>query len=115
MGKEHPPAQGNVRRLHDKKKQPKVHTNKDRYLARLSMMGVCKALLLAGSQAVIAFDQPQRRTRELAPGFSEPFEIDWLGNTIVAMQPTPSSPTALYPPPLTFGNYILVYPKMTDP
>ena len=47
------------------------------------------------SHVMVRFDLPLRTTREKAPGFEEAFEIDWLGDTIVAMSPT-AAPMALY-------------------
>lgn len=52
--------------------------------------------LAKGSRVSVTFDQPGRRTRERAPGFADPFEVDWRGDTIVAMEPSPSRPIALY-------------------
>ena len=39
--------------------------------------------LAKGSRVSVTFDQPGRRTRERAPGFADPFEVDWRGDTIV--------------------------------
>ena len=44
----------------------------------------------------ISFPQPARHTSEFAAGFAEPFEIDWLGDTITALTPLPA-------PPLQYG------------
>ncbi len=53
-------------------------------------------ILVKGAKVAVTFDQPGRRTREQAPGFSDPFEVEWRGDTIVAMEPSPSRPVALY-------------------
>ena len=52
--------------------------------------------LAKGSKVTVTFDQPERRTREKAPGFPDPFEVEWRGDTILAMEPRPSQPIALY-------------------
>ena len=52
--------------------------------------------LARGARITVCFDQPKRKTREKAPGFPDPFEVEWLGDCIVAMQPTPSGTIALY-------------------
>ena len=52
--------------------------------------------LAKGSRVSVTFDQPGRRTRERAPGFPDPFEVEWRGDTILAMAPRPSRPIALY-------------------
>ena len=44
----------------------------------------------------ITFDQPRRRTLETAPGYATPYEIDWLGDTIVGMKPAPADGIPLY-------------------
>ncbi len=49
-----------------------------------------------GTRVTVSLDQPKRKTREQAPGFPGLFEVEWKGDTIVAMQPTPSSSIALY-------------------
>lgn len=49
-----------------------------------------------GTQVQIKFDQPKRRTEEYAPGFADPFNIEWLGDTIVAMTPRPTTSVPLY-------------------
>ena len=53
-------------------------------------------ILAKGATVTVTFDQPGRRTRERAPGFPDPFEVEWRGDTIVAMEPRPSRPIALY-------------------
>lgn len=53
-------------------------------------------LLAKGSKVSVTFDQPRRRTRERAPGFPDPFEVEWRGDTILAMEPEPSRLIALY-------------------
>ena len=52
--------------------------------------------LAKGARVTVSFDQPRRKTREQAPGFPDPFEVEWRGDTIVAMEPRPSHPIALY-------------------
>ena len=52
--------------------------------------------LATGTKVTVTFDQPGRRTRERAPGFPDAFEVEWRGDTIVAMAPRPSRPIALY-------------------
>ena len=52
--------------------------------------------LAKGARVTVSFDQPRRKTREQAPGFPDPFEVEWRGDTIVAMEPKPSHPIALY-------------------
>ena len=52
--------------------------------------------LAKGAKVTVTFDQPRRRTRERAPGFPDPFEVEWRGDTIVALQPRPSRTIALY-------------------
>ena len=44
----------------------------------------------------IAFDQPRRHTQEAAPGYPTPYEIDWIGGTIVDMKPAPADGIPLY-------------------
>ena len=51
--------------------------------------------LAKGSKDSATFDQPRGRTRDRAPGFPDPFELEWRGDTIAAMEPSPSRPTAL--------------------
>lgn len=50
----------------------------------------------SNSHVQIGFDQTTRHTRELAPGYKSPFEIDWIGDTIVAMEPRSPDRIALY-------------------
>ncbi|MCY3759071.1 MAG: hypothetical protein OXG96_15225, partial [Acidobacteria bacterium] len=52
--------------------------------------------LTKGAKVTVSFDQPRRKTRERAPGFPDPFEVEWRGDTIVAMEPRPAQPIALY-------------------
>ena len=42
----------------------------------------------AGAEVTLSFDMPRRRTQEAAPGYKKPFDIEWVADTIVAMQPT---------------------------
>ncbi len=42
----------------------------------------------AGAEVAISFDTPRRRTQEAAPGYKKPLDVEWQGDTIVAMQPT---------------------------
>ncbi len=42
-----------------------------------------------GAKVDVSFEQPARHTAEYAAGYPQPFEIDWLGDTITAMQPVP--------------------------
>jgi hypothetical protein len=44
--------------------------------------------------AVVLFPLPKRRTSEPTPGY-EPFETDWIGDTVVGMQPS-QGPIPLY-------------------
>ena len=44
----------------------------------------------------VTFDQPRRHTQETAPGYPTPYEIDWVGDTIVGMQPVPADSIPLY-------------------
>jgi len=42
----------------------------------------------ADTAVTIAFHLPRRQTQEGAPGYTKPFDIEWLADTIVAMRPT---------------------------
>jgi hypothetical protein len=48
----------------------------------------------ADSEVTVHFEQVKRSTKEQPPGFGE-YDIQWLGDTIVAMQPR-EGPIALY-------------------
>ena len=48
----------------------------------------------AGSEVTVHFEQVRRSTNEQPPGFGE-YHIQWLGDTIVAMQPH-EGPIVLY-------------------
>ena len=52
--------------------------------------------LAPNTKVEISFDQPRRHTQEGAPGYKTIYEIDWLGDTIVAMKPVPESNWPLY-------------------
>ena len=51
--------------------------------------------LAKGSKDSATFDQPGSRTRERGPGFPDSFKVEWRGDTMVAMDPSPSRPIAL--------------------
>ncbi len=44
--------------------------------------------LPAQSAILVTFEQAQRSTQEKAPGYSNPFELEWLGDTITTMRPS---------------------------
>ena len=44
----------------------------------------------------VTFDQPRRPTQETAPGYPTPFEIDWIGDTMVGLKPVPAHIIPLY-------------------
>ena len=50
----------------------------------------------AGAEITATFDQPRLHTVEEAPGYDNPFEIDWVGDTIIGMKPEPAGRIALY-------------------
>ena len=49
----------------------------------------------ANTAVTVSLDMHRRQTQEGAPGYTEPFEVEWLGDTIVAMRPTEGQ-VALY-------------------
>ena len=51
--------------------------------------------LAKASKDSATFDQPGGPIREQTPGFPDSFEVERRGDTIAAMEPSPSRPTAL--------------------
>jgi hypothetical protein len=45
--------------------------------------------LRTGTTVCLLVDQVSNRTHEKITGYDQPFEVDWLGDTIVAMNPVP--------------------------
>lgn len=52
--------------------------------------------LVPGAKVEITFNQPKRHSEEDAPGYEAPFAIDWIGDTIVAMNPGREGSIPLY-------------------
>ena len=53
--------------------------------------------LVAGSRVEVTFAQPEFVTQERALGYTQPYRVQWIGNTVAAMSGA-GGPTPLYPP-----------------